>query len=120
MATFYSIPPAGGVHTRLRRHGPSADLAADFLNSQQLWSDPRCSKRRRVLEVDAPATRAQLNTETSYILDGQGRKIPFPAVEWPINSRTYAAFAKSQKATSVPFKLTMGLEPLCREDWIEV
>ena len=120
MARLYSIPPAGGPHTRLQRDGLAGDLAADLLNYQQLWSGPRCSKRRRVLEVIAPASRAQPMTETSCILDGQGRKIPFPAVEWPTNSKTYAAFAKSQKATSAPFKLTMGLEPLGREDWIEV
>lgn len=95
-------------------------MAADLLSSQQPLPDARCSKRRRVLDVTAPASKAQPNTGAAYILDGQGRKIPFPAVEWPTNSKTYAAFAKSHKATSVPFKLTMGLEPLCREDWIEV
>ncbi|KAK9830711.1 hypothetical protein WJX74_003697 [Apatococcus lobatus] len=86
----------------------------------QLLPDTRCSKRRRILETAATASRAQLDTEATFILDGQGRKISSPAVDWQTNSRTYAAFAKSQKPASAPFKLTMGLEPLHRDDWMEI
>ena len=53
-------------------------------------------------------------------MNGQGRRVPFPAVDWQTNSKSYAAFTKRHKAASAPFRLTMGLEPLCRDDWIEV
>lgn len=116
--------PAGSVQVRrLYLDCMLADLSFLFthlLFSPQVLSDHTCSKRRRVLETAAPAARAQQDKGDAYILNGQGRRVPFPAVDWQTNSKSYAAFIKRHKATSAPFRLTMGLEPLCSEDWIEV
>ncbi len=70
--------------------------------------------------IDVCSASAQRSAEAAFILDGQGHKVPFPAVDWHTNAKTYAAFAKSSKAAPAPFKLTMGLESLHKDDWIEV
>ncbi|KAK9837193.1 hypothetical protein WJX84_009240, partial [Apatococcus fuscideae] len=83
------------------------------------WSKRRGPDRIR-REAPPANAAAQQDTGAAFILDGQGRKLPFPAVEWQTNSRAYAAFAKGPKQPASPFKLTMGLEPLRKDDWFEI
>ena len=75
---------------------------------------------RRQRRACVHSTAAQQSAGAAFILDGQGRKVPFPAVGWQTNSKAYAAFMKGNKSAAAPFRLTMGLEALCKHDWIEV